>query len=122
MRILTIDDNEDITNLLEVVFTSKGYEFAKSNEGREGFKMILDQKYDVILLDMAMPEYTGMDIINDLKKIGRLKDQKIIIFTASSATDGELNKMLENDGIYTCIRKPVRTKKLLEIVKEIIQQ
>ena len=122
MRILTIDDNEDITNLLEMVFTSKGYEFAKSNEGREGFKMILDQKYDVILLDMAMPEYTGRDIINDLKKIGRLKDQKIIIFTASSATDGELNKMLENDGIYTCIRKPVRTKKLLEIVKEIIQQ
>ncbi len=122
MRILAIDDNADITKLLEVVFTSKGYEFAKSNEGKEGLKMILDQKYDVVLLDMAMPEYTGMDIINHLKKIGKLKDQKIIIFTASSANKRELDEMLRDDGVCTYIQKPVKTKQLLETVKEVIQQ
>lgn len=122
MRVLAIDDNEDITTLLEMVFTGKGHEFAKSNNGREGLKMILAQKYDVILLDMAMPEYTGTEVINELKKAGKLKDQKIIIFTASSATESELNEMLENEGVYRCVKKPVKTKQLLEIVEEVAQQ
>ena len=122
MRVLAIDDNEDITTLLEMVFTGKGHEFAKSNNGREGLKMILAQKYDVILLDMAMPEYTGTEVINELKKAGKLKDQKIIIFTASSATESELNEVLENEGVCTCLRKPVKTKQLLETVEEVMQQ
>ena len=122
MKVLTVDDNEDITNLLEMVFTGKGHEFAKSNNGREGLEMILAQKYDIILLDMAMPEYTGIQVINALKEAGKLKDQKIIIFTASSATENELNNILENDGVCTCIRKPIKTKQLLEIVEEVFQQ
>ena len=122
MKVLAIDDNEDITKLLEMVFTGKGHEFAKSNNGREGLKMILDQKYDVILLDMAMPQFTGTEVINELKEAGKLKDQKIIIFTASSATESELKGVLENDGVCTCVRKPIKTKQLLEIVQEVAQQ
>ena len=122
MKVLAIDDNEDITTLLEMVFTGKGHEFAKSNNGREGLEMILAQKYDIILLDMAMPQYTGTEVINELKKAGKLKDQKIIIFTASSATESELNMILENEGVCRCVKKPVKTKQLLEIVEEVVQQ
>ena len=122
MKILVVDDNKDITNLLEMVFTGKGYECAKSNNGKEGLEMILDQKYDVILLDMAMPEYTGIEVVNKLKEAGKLNEQKIIIFTASSATESELNTILGNEGVYKCVRKPIKTKQLLEIVEELAQQ
>ena len=122
MKVLVIDDNEDITNLLEMVFTGKGHECAKSNNGKDGLEMILDQQYDVILLDMAMPEYTGIEVINKLKELGKLSEQKIIIFTASSATESELNKILDNEGVYKCVRKPIKTKQLLEIVEEVVQQ
>lgn len=122
MKVLVVDDNEDITNLLEMVFTGKGHECAKSNNGKDGLEMILAQKYDIILLDMAMPEYTGIQVINKLKELGKLSEQKIIIFTASSATESELNKILDNEGVCKCVRKPIKTKQLLEIVEEVVQQ
>jgi len=66
-----------------------------------------------------MPEFSGMDVVESLKKSNILKDQKIIIFTASSATDKEINELLKNEGVSTCIRKPVDIKILIKKVEEI---
>jgi len=119
MNILGIDDNEDILKLLDTVITSKDHNFTQAGNGKEGVKLIEEQNFDAILLDLAMPEFSGLDVIETLKKSNKLKDQKIILFTASSATDKEINELIQNEGVSSCIRKPVDIKILIKKVEEI---
>jgi len=119
MNILAIDDNEDILKLLDTVITSKGHNFTQAPNGKDGLKLIEEQNFDAILLDLAMPEFSGVDVIESLKKSNRIKDQKIILFTASDATDKELDVLLQYDGIKSCIRKPVDIAFLINKLEEI---
>jgi len=121
MNILGIDDNEDILKLLKTVLTSKGHDFTQALNGKDGVKLIEEQNFDAILLDLAMPEFSGLDVIESLQKSNKLKDQKIIIFTASSATDKEIGELLQNVGVSSCIRKPVDIKTLIKKVEEIVK-
>jgi len=121
MNILGIDDNEDILKLLKTVLTSKGHDFTQALNGNDGVKLIEEQNFDAILLDLAMPEFSGLDVIESLKKSNKLKDQKIIIFTASSATDKEIDVLLQYDGIKSCIRKPVDINILITKVEEVVK-
>ncbi len=121
MNILGIDDNEDILKLLNTVLTSKDHDFTQALNGKDGIKLIEEQNFDAILLDLAMPEFSGLDVIESLKKSNKLKDQKIILFTASSATDKEIDVLLQNDGIKSCIRKPVDINVLINKVEEVVK-
>jgi len=119
MNILGIDDNEDILKLLDTVLTSKGHNFTQAVNGKDGVKLIEEQNFDAILLDLAMPEFSGIDVIQSLKTSNKIKDQKIILFTASSATDKEIDVLLQYDGIRSCIRKPVDIHVLINKVEEV---
>jgi len=121
MNILAIDDNEDILSLLETVLTSKGHDFTQASNGKDGVKLIEEQNFDAILLDLSMPEFSGMDVIESLEKNDRLKNQKIIIFTASSATDKEVDALLKHDGVRLCIRKPVDIDILINKLEEVVK-
>jgi len=121
MNILAIDDNEDILKLLDTVITGEGHDFTQVGNGKEGIKLIEEQNFDAILLDLAMPEFSGLDVVESLKKSNKLKDQKIILFTASSATDKDINKLLQNEGVSSCIRKPVRVNSLMRKIEEIVK-
>jgi len=120
MNILAIDDNEDILKLLDTIITSKGYNFTQAGNGKDGIKIIEEQHFDAILLDLAMPEFSGMDVVESLKKSNILKDQKIIIFTASSATDKEIGELLQNEGVSFCVRKPVDIKFLIKKIEDMV--
>ena len=119
MNILGIDDNEDILKLLKTVISSKGHDFTSAVNGKDGVKLIEEQNFDAVLLDLAMPEFSGLNVIESLKKSNRLKEQKIILFTASSATEKEIDVLLQNDGITSCIRKPVDIDVLISKVEEV---
>jgi len=121
MNILGIDDNEDILKLLDTIISSKGHDFTQLGNGKEGVKLIEEQNFDAVLLDLAMPEFSGMDVIESLKKSNKLKDQKIILFTASSATDKEIRELVENEGVSSCIRKPVDIKTLIKEVEAVVK-
>ncbi len=121
MNILGIDDNEDILKLLKTVLTSKGHEFTQALNGKDGVKLIEEQNFDAILLDLAMPEFSGLDVIESLKENNKLKEQKIILFTASSATDKEIDVLLQNDGIKSCVRKHVDINVLIKKVEEVVK-
>jgi CheY-like chemotaxis protein len=120
MNILAIDDNEDILKLLDTVVTGRGHNLTQVRNGKEGVKLIEEQNFDAVLLDLAMPEFSGLDVIESLKKSNHLKDQNIIIFTASSATDKVIAELLKNEGISSCIRKPVKIKFLMKKIDEMV--
>lgn len=118
MKILVIDDNKDITDLLVKVLSIVGHTVKASNNGRDGLDNILNDKYDIVFLDIAMPDFSGLDVIDRLVKYGKVSSTKIVLFTASSITDEEVNKLI-NLGIHSCLRKPIRIETLLSKINEI---
>ena len=113
MKILGIDDNFAITELLDTVLNSSGHEYTYVDNGKDGLELIRTNVYDLVLLDISMPKFTGIDVINSLKNEGLIKKQKIVLFTASSYSDNEIEELL-NKGAYSCIRKPIDIDVLLE--------
>ena len=106
MKVLVVDDNEKITKMLSKWLTSKGHQCTVSNDGRNGLTMIMEQKFDTVFLDLSMPEFSGYDVIDSLEKAGKLKDQKIVLFTASTTTDSVIQKLIQK-GVNSCLHKPV---------------
>ena len=116
MKVLVIDDNKSITNSLEKYLKIKGFEVRICNDGQEGFELIQNDKWDTILLDLSMPEFSGLDIIENLEKNNILKDKNIILFTASSVSDYILDNLVKKDGIRTCLKKPISLAKIAETI------
>ena len=106
LKILIIDDNEQITKMLTTFLELKEQECTIANDGKEGLNIIKENRHDVILLDLAMPEFDGYSVIEDLEKNNLLKDHKIIVFTASTITQDELDQLVTR-GVTSYILKPI---------------
>jgi len=118
LKILGIDDNQDLLDLCKVVLTSDGHEYTGVNNGKEGLDNMRKEKFDLVLLDLSMPEFSGIDVIDALDTDGLMHKQKIVIFTASSATEKEYGPLLEK-GAHSVIKKPLDIDLLVEHVKKI---
>lgn len=116
MKILGVDDNPDIAMLLSLVFNSSGHDFSYTLSGREALKLIRENKYDVVLLDLAMPEFSGNDLLNALEQEGLIGKQKIIVLTASTTID---SADFKKRGVVECMYKPVDLDELSCKVEEI---
>ncbi len=118
MKILGIDDNEDLLNLCETVLTSDGHEFTGIPNGRDGLKAIRDEKFNAVLLDLSMPDFSGEDVVNALVKDGIMNKQKVVIFTGTSPTKKEIDRFLEK-GVHSIISKPIDADQLVAHVQKI---
>ena len=116
MKILVVDDNKSITSSLEKYLKIKGFEVSICNDGEDGLELIQNGEWDKVLLDLSMPEYGVLEIIENLEKNNVLKDKNIILFTASSVPDYVLEKLLKKDGIKTCLKKPISLAKIAETI------
>jgi DNA-binding response OmpR family regulator len=120
-RVLVIDDNKDITEMLKDFFETENIECKIINDGIEGLNEILkeDEYYDFILLDLTMPKFSGWDIFKKLKDKNVLNSRNLIIFTASAKTDKEVNEIMKEGAKYF-LRKPFSLNEILKIVEKFI--
>ena len=120
MKALIVDDNTEITDMMAQYLQLKGYECTVLNHGKHAIEQILTKKYDFVLLDIAMPDISGLDIIDGLKKMDKLKEHKIVVLTASSVSDDELQSFLKK-GAVAYIRKPIELTQFLKVIKQITE-
>ena len=117
LKILIIDDNEQITKMLSTFLDLKEQECTVANDGKEGLDIIKENRHDVVLLDLAMPEFDGYAVIKDLEDNNMLKNHKIIVFTASTITQEDLDGLVER-GVKSYILKPIDIDILLSKIIE----
>jgi len=106
VKILIIDDNQSITTMVSKYLVLKGNECTVANDGKQGLEMILQNKYDLIIMDISMPEFSGRDIVDYLEKNKILRENNIVLFTASAISADEIDDMI-NRGVKGALRKPV---------------
>jgi CheY-like chemotaxis protein len=121
VKILVVDDNDDITGLLNDLLESGGYDVTSVNNGKDALNLILKKTFDVVLLDVTMPEFSGLDVIQSLKDSGDLEKNKIILFTAASISDREIQKWIDM-GVKHCLRKPFDPRMLFESISNVTAQ
>ncbi len=117
MKILGIDDNQDLLDLCEVALSAEGHEYTGIDNGKEGLHAIKDKKFDLVLLDLSMPEFSGEDVLDALMKEGIMNKQKIILFTASTPTEKEYGPLLEK-GVHSMMTKPLDIDVLIETIRK----
>jgi len=106
-----------LLQLCDVALSSEGHEYTAIENGKDGLQAIKDKKFDVVLLDLSMPDFSGEDVVDALVKEGIMDKQNIIVFTASTATEGEFGSLLEK-GVHSIITKPVDIDILIETIKK----
>ena len=116
-KILIIDDNKSMNKLLARFFEMKKLDCTVSDDGISGLQHIYKQNFDAILIDLAMPEFSGWDVIEALEKKGIIKEQRIFVFTASAISSSDIEELIKR-GIQSCIKKPVRLENLLKILED----
>jgi two-component system, OmpR family, response regulator len=78
-------------------------------------ELIRQKKYDLILLDIAMPEYSGFDVIDSLKRDRLLEQENVVVFTASARP---ILDKLEQSGVKEVLWKPCNLEELRALIEK----
>ncbi len=114
-KILIVDDEADIIEILQFVLEANGYECVTAMDGEEGLKLAREISPDLIILDVMMPKINGYKISRLLKYDNKYKDIPILMITARSQDEDKL--IGEETGADEYITKPFKVDNVLEIVK-----
>ena len=71
-KILIIEDEEKIARFTELELVHEGYEVVKSNNGRDGLKIVENDNIDLVLLDIMIPEINGLEVLRRIRKFSEL--------------------------------------------------
>ena len=82
MRILHVEDMQEISQIFADILSTKNYDFDSVSDGRAGLELVVNKTYDLILLDMCMPKYSGVDFLLDLKARRPSELSKVVIVSA----------------------------------------
>lgn len=110
-HLLVVDDDIDFLKLLEVYLKKKNYKLSMISNGAHAINLAKNESFDLILLDIVMPNMNGFEVFKNLKLIPGIKDVPILFLTGLSSIDDIVKgfKLGANDYI----RKPFKPEELL---------
>lgn len=116
-KILIVDDEIDFVNMIKIRLEAKDYEVLGANDGQEGLNMAQEEKPDVILLDILMPDKDGYTMIRELKLSDDTKDIPVIVVTAKTG----MSDLFKVEGIDNYLVKPFDDKELLKRIEKVLK-
>ena len=117
MKILHIEDVAEISRIFADILSTKNYDFDSVSDGRAGLELAVYKDYDLILLDMCMPHYSGVDFLLDLKHRRPTELSKVVIVSALEMNPTQEQELL-NLGIRSVLRKPISVQGLLSQIEQ----
>jgi DNA-binding response OmpR family regulator len=116
-RILVVEDEEDIADFLAMEFEYEGYKVTKAFNGREGLKLALEQKWDIILLDVMLPEMNGMEVCRRVRAVSNVP---IIMLTARGSVPDRVAGL--DAGADDYLQKPFAIEELLARIRGLLRR
>jgi DNA-binding response OmpR family regulator len=117
-RILVVEDETQIAKILKIELEFEGYEVVVAYDGRSGLQAALNEKLDLILLDVMLPELNGLEVLRRIRKENDIIP--IILLTARNMTMDKVTGL--DQGANDYITKPFEMEELLARVRSTIRQ
>ena len=119
-KILVVDDEEHISELISYNLISNGYKVIIANNGIDAIKLAIEEKPSIILLDLMIPGKDGYDVCKEIRNYKEIRNTPIIMLTAKSE---EVDKILGLElGADDYITKPFSVRELLARVKAVLRR
>lgn len=120
-RILIVDDEVQIRMLLRQLLEKEGFEVDEAQDGLIALRKFRENPFDLVILDLIMPEKEGVETIIDLKK--EFKDAKIFAISGGGRVGPEnYLKSAQRLGAVCTFTKPIENEELLKAVKELLTE
>lgn len=115
-RILVVDDDTDLADMLKLRIEAEGYEFMSARDGREMLEILKIKKPDLILLDIMLPNMDGYSAIREMRKDERLAGIPVIVLSAKEKK--KMDDLFALEKIKFFVEKPFETKELMEKIRK----
>ena len=109
--IMVVDDNPDIVTIVKTILEVKGYEVQSAFSGQEVFNLLTEQKPDLIILDIMMPQMDGLEVLTRLKEDSGTATIPVILLTAKVQYEDVLGGYKMGADYY--ITKPFTSTQLI---------
>lgn len=119
VKVLIIDDEPDICLVLRDFVEREGIQCSLAHDGMQGLDLINEEHFDLILLDLKMPNMSGFDLLRMLAYGGQLCDKKVVVLTAFSLTNKEKEQM-KLAGVTEILAKPFSPESIEKIMQKIL--
>lgn len=114
-KILVVDDEPMVIRMATDALTARGFTVVSASNGYEGLIAARSEKFDLILLDVVMPDLDGHEVLARLRRDDRTKDIPVIHLSAIGDFDQQLQAM--KDGSKDYITKPIKPTELADRVE-----
>ncbi|MCY7331845.1 MAG: response regulator transcription factor [Pseudanabaena sp. CAN_BIN31] len=118
MRILLVDDEEELAQPLQRILTNQGYVVDSANSGDRGWELAQTGDYDLLILDWMMPEKSGVEICSELRQKG--DNTPVLILTAKDTLDDRVMGL--DSGADDYLVKPFELRELLARVRALLRR
>jgi len=119
-KILIVEDNSQNVRLLKIALRAKGYTLLEAADGEEALDMTINNKPDLIIMDIQLPKVNGVEVTKKLRQMSDFKQTPIIAVTAY-AMKGDEEKFMKA-GCDAYVPKPINTRQLPKIVAKMLLQ
>lgn len=116
-KILTCDDEKNIVRLIQVNLERQGFDVVTAYNGRECLERVAEDRPDLIVLDLMMPEMTGFEVLEKLKANPDTEDIPVIMLTARTQDQDVLRGW--QAGVECYLTKPFNPIELITFIKRI---
>lgn len=118
-RILVVDDDDAIRELISLFLQRRGFEVVKARDGREGLKHFREKNFDLVITDLIMPEKEGIEVILEIRAAKR--PIRIIAISGGGRVDQNMHLHLAlSVGADRVIAKPFMPLDFLKVVDEVL--
>ena len=114
-KIMIVDDNPSIAHLMKIRLQANGYQVVLARNGLEGLNMARQEKPDLVVLDIMMPELDGCGFAAEIKSYEDLKHIPIVVVTSRD----NLQNYLMDLGAEAYLLKPIDIEKFLNTIKSL---
>jgi two-component system, OmpR family, KDP operon response regulator KdpE len=113
-RVLVVDDEPGILKVVEIQLRLNGYGSITTTSGAEAIRLVREQKPDLVLLDVLMPDVTGLDVLDSVRTFSNVP---VIIFSA----DQSVINMAATLGASGSVPKPFKPDDLMRKIKSFLE-
>ncbi|MDE2028916.1 MAG: response regulator [Candidatus Omnitrophica bacterium] len=117
-KILLVDDDPGVHLITVPILSKAGYDVISAKNGEQALHLALNERPNLVLLDVIMPGIKGRDLCKKIKAYDVLKDIAVVFLTAKDSQDDIEAEM--QAGAVTHLTKPVNPKELLQAIGRII--